>query len=125
MATDLFMPHHLMNLRHVPDDEADEIRTLFEAHEVPFYETPPSRWGISMGGFWIQDDAEAERARNLLAHYQSQRLAQQRARYQEDLAAGRTGGLWWRLRRKPVTTLVACLAIAVILIFSLAPFVSL
>ena len=28
------MPHHLMNLRHVPDDEADEIRALFDAHEV-------------------------------------------------------------------------------------------
>ena len=28
------MPHHLMNLRHVPDDEADEIRALFDAHDV-------------------------------------------------------------------------------------------
>ena len=118
------MPHHLMNLRHVPDDEADEIRALFEAYEIPFYETPPSRWGISMGGFWIHDDAEAERARNLLAQYQSQRLAQQRSRYKEDLAAGRTGGPWWRLCRKPVTTVAACLAIAVILVFSLAPFVN-
>ena len=49
------MPHHLMNLRHVPDDEADEIRALFEEHGVRYYETPPSRWGISMGGFWVHD----------------------------------------------------------------------
>ena len=48
-----------MNLRHVPDDEADEIRTLFEAHGIRYYETPPSRWGISMGGFWTHDDGEA------------------------------------------------------------------
>ena len=48
------MTHHLMNLRHVPDDEAEEIRALFEAHEVRYYETPPSRWGISMGGFWVR-----------------------------------------------------------------------
>lgn len=113
-----------MNLRYVPDDEADEIRALFDDHEVPFYETPPSRWGISMGGFWIHDDEEAKRAKALLEQYQSQRLEQQRARYEADLAAGRTGGLWWRLRQKPVTTLAACLAITVILIFSLAPFVT-
>ena len=118
------MPHHLMNLRHVPDDEADDIRALFDEHEVPFYETPPSRWGISMGGFWVHDDEQATRAKALLAQYQSQRLERQRSRYQEDLAAGRTGGLWWQLRRKPLTTLAAGLAIAVILIFSLAPFVT-
>lgn len=119
------MPHHLMNLRHVPDDEADDIRALFAEHQVPFYETPPSRWGISMGGFWVHDGAEAARARVLLDDYQNQRLQQQRARYQEDLAAGRSGGLWWRLRQKPVTTLAACLAILVILLLTIAPFVSL
>lgn len=118
------MPHHLMNLRYVPDDEADEIRALFADHEVPFYETPPSRWGISMGGFWIHDDEEAKRAKTVLEQYQSQRLQQQRSRYEADLAAGRTGGLWWRLRQKPLTTLAACLAIVVILVFSLAPFVT-
>jgi hypothetical protein len=118
------MTHHLMNLRHVPDDEADDIRALFEEHHVPFYETPPSRWGISMGGFWVHDDQEAERAKALLEDYQSQRLEHERSRYEADLASGRTGGIWWRLRQKPVTTLAACLAIAVILVFSLAPFVT-
>lgn len=117
------MPHHLMNLRHVPDDEADEIRALFEDHDIPFYETPPSRWGISMGGFWVHDEAEAARARSLLEDYQRQRLEQQRARYQEDLAAGLAGGFWWRVRHKPVTTVLACLAIAGITALTVAPFI--
>ncbi|TGN39416.1 DUF6164 family protein [Marinobacter confluentis] len=119
------MPHHLMNLRHVPDDEADEIRALFEEHQVPFYETPPSRWGISMGGFWVHDDAEARRARALLDTYQQERLQIQREAYEQDLAEGRTGGFWHRLRHKPVTTFAACLAILVILLLTVAPFVSL
>lgn len=117
------MPHHLMNLRHVPDDEADEIRELFVRHEVHYYETPPSRWGISMGGFWVHDDDEAERARRLLDDYQRDRLLRQRAEYDQELAAGRVLGFWRRLRHKPVTTLAACLAIAVILLLSLAPFI--
>jgi len=119
------MTHHLMNLRHVPDEEADEIRELFEAHDVPYYETPPSRWGISMGGFWVHDDDEARRARALLEEYQRERWQRQREAYEQDLASGRVGGFWHRLRHKPVTTVAACLAIAVILALTLAPFISL
>ncbi|MBE02024.1 DUF6164 family protein [Marinobacter lutaoensis] len=118
------MPHHLMNLRHVPDDEADEIRTLFEAHGIRYYETPPSRWGISMGGFWTHDDGEATRARQLLEDYQRQRRQRQREAYQARLARGEAG-FWRHCRRHPVTVLAASLAIAGILAFSLAPFLGL
>lgn len=117
------MPHHLMNLRHVPDDEADEIRALFDAHDVAYYETPPSRWGISMGGFWVHDDAEAARARALLDDYQRQRFERQRQAYEQRLAGGESVGVWSMLRRHPVRTLAACLAILVIMGLSLLPFV--
>ena len=119
------MPHHLMNLRHVPDDEADEIRALFEENNVSYYETPPSRWGISMGGFWVHDEQEAERAKALLEDYQLKRVQEQRALYQQDLAEGRTGGLWFRLRQKPVTPLAASAAIIGIALISLLPFLRL
>lgn len=118
------MPHHLMNLRHVPEDEADEIRALFEEHGVRYYETPPSRWGISMGGFWIHDDDEAERARVLLATYQRQRQDRQREAFEARRARGEAG-FWYHFRRRPVTILAACLAILVILALTLAPFVRL
>lgn len=117
------MPHHLMNLRHVPDDEAEEIRDLFEAHDVRYYETPPSKWGISMGGFWVHDDDEAARARQLLDEYQRQRLQTQRQAYEASLAAGETGGIWSMIRRRPVRTLAAVLAIVTIAALSLLPFV--
>jgi hypothetical protein len=115
------MPHHLMNLRHVPDDEADEIRTLFEAHGIRYYETPPSRWGISMGGFWVHDESEARRARQLLAEYQERRRADQRQCFEERRARGETG-FWYHCRQKPVTVLAATLAIVAILLLTLAPF---
>lgn len=119
------MPHHLMNLRHVPDDEADEIRDLFEDNDVHYYETPPSRWGISMGGFWVHEEQEAERAKALLEDYQLKRLHEQRAIYQRDLAEGRSGGLWFRFRQKPVTTIAAAVAIVAIALLSLLPFIRL
>ncbi|ERS86960.1 hypothetical protein Q672_13655 [Marinobacter sp. EVN1] len=117
------MPHHLMNLRHVPDDEADEIRALFEEHEVRYYETPPSRWGISMGGFWVQDADEAARAKALLDDYQRQRFQSQRQAYEQGLARGEIGGIGSMFRRYPLRTLAACLAIAAIAAISLLPFV--
>jgi len=43
----------LLNLRRVPDDEADEVRALLERHDIPFYETTPSLWGVSAGGIWL------------------------------------------------------------------------
>ncbi|MBW0148176.1 DUF6164 family protein [Marinobacter arenosus] len=116
------MPHHLMNLRHVPDDEADEIRALFETHDVRYYETPPSRWGISMGGFWVHDDDEAARARALLDEYQRQRLDTQRQAFRERLAAGEGRGVWAMIRRRPVRTLAAVVAVVVIAGVSLLPF---
>lgn len=117
------MPHHLMNLRHVPDDEAEEIRALFDANDVRFYETPPSRWGISMGGFWVHDAEEAARARALLGDYQRQRLESQREAYEARRLSGETGGVWHMLRQKPVRTLAACVAILAIAGLSLLPFI--
>lgn len=117
------MPYHLMNLRHVPDDEADEIRALFDAHDVRFYETPPSRWGISMGGFWVHDTDEANRAKALLHEYQRQRMESQREAYEARRLSGESGGVWQMLRHKPVRTLAACVAILVIMGLSLLPFI--
>lgn len=119
------MPHHLMNLRHVPDDEADEIRALFEAHNVSYYETPPSFWGISMGGFWAHDEAEAQRAKALLADYQVRRQSSQREAWEESQRQGRGAGIWHQFLRKPVTVIAALVALVFILGISLAPFLRL
>lgn len=119
------MPHHLMNLRHVPDDEADEIRELLSDHDVPYYETPPSFWGISMGGFWVHDDQEAARAKALLRTYQQERRQRQRQAWDEDVAAGRAPGLRASFGRRPLTFVAALAAIGIILALSLGPFINL
>ncbi|MFW5825261.1 MAG: DUF6164 family protein [Marinobacter sp.] len=119
------MPHHLMNLRHVPDDEADEIRALFEQHGVQYYETPPSFWGISMGGFWAHDSDEAARAKALLRDYQDSRQRRQRQVWERALREGKGTGVWHQFLRKPVTVVAALLALVFILGVSLAPFLRL
>jgi hypothetical protein len=63
----------LLNLRMVPDDEADDVRAFLEANRIDFYETEPSRWGISFGGIWVTHDADVPQARQLMAEYQARR----------------------------------------------------
>ncbi|MEG8104010.1 DUF6164 family protein, partial [Xanthomonas hortorum] len=78
----------LLNLRNVPDDEADEVRALMRENLVQIYETRPSNWGISAGGIWLSDYADHPRAKAAMDAYQAQRGADARAQRQEALASG-------------------------------------
>jgi hypothetical protein len=82
------MARLLLNLRNVPDDEAADVRAMLDAQDIAFYETRPSRWGVSAGGLWIKDDTMFAQAERAMADYQQQRSARVRAAY---LAAQRDG----------------------------------
>lgn len=91
----------LLNLRNVPDDEAREVRALLDEHVIAYYETPPSRWGISMGAIWIHNDTEYPRAREVLDDYQAGRAARARADYAERKRKGQVETFAGVLRRRP------------------------
>lgn len=95
------MPTLLMNLRGVPDDEADEVRELLRSRHIEFYETPPSRWFISMGGIWLPDGAPVDTARQALAEYQAERRERMRAEYERRRNAGEVDTLTTAFRRDP------------------------
>src|SRR5699024_4290491 len=100
----------LMNLRHVPDEEAAEVRALLEAQGIMYYETPPSMWGISAGAIWLHDEDDRERARLLLKDYQSRRFDQQRAAWQQARERGDAPTFWQRFMAAPLRTSVFLLA---------------
>lgn len=82
------MPKLLMNLRNVPDDEADDVRAMLDAQRIAFYETRPSIWGVSAGGIWITEDAAFAEARRAMDDYQQQRATRARADYATARRAG-------------------------------------
>lgn len=110
----------LLNLRNVPDDEADEVRGWLKESGIEFYETEPGSWGISSGGIWIRDDAQIARAKALMAEYQAQR----RQRAQADQAAARGDGsaetFASLLRQRPWYVLGMLAAIIGIIVLTLA-----
>lgn len=114
------MARQLLNLRNVPEDEADEVREFLREHGIEHYETPPHRWGISMGAIWIRHDADYPSARRLMDDYQAKRARRARADYADRQRRGETESFLDVLRRRPVQVL-AYLAVAagILVLFSL------
>src|SRR5690625_5396618 len=67
------MSRLLLNLRHVPDDEAEEVHALMRRHGIACYITPPGPFRISAGGIWLKHREDYPRARELMDDYQQER----------------------------------------------------
>jgi hypothetical protein len=109
------MSRLLLNLRHVPDDEADDVRAMLDANRIAYYETEPSMWGISAGGIFVKDDGDIDRAKRLMSEYQARRQARVRAEYAAAREAGTAETFWTVLRTDPLRVLLALLGIAFLL----------
>lgn len=112
----------LLNLRNVPEDEADEVRALLTAHGIDFYETPPSFWGVSAGGFWLPGPAQLDEARGLLARYQHERGERVRAEREAARREGRAPGTWDGIRERPGQALATLIGIVLMLAVATIPF---
>lgn len=95
------MSKRLMSFRNVPDDEHAEICALLEQAAIDFYQTPPNLFGLSAAALWVREDADLERARTLLAEYQTERARRARQAFEVARAAGELPGLWSALRQRP------------------------
>ncbi len=105
----------LLNLRHVLDDEADDVRAMLDANRIEFYETPPSRWGISAGGIYIKDNEDLPKAKRLMAEYQAQRRTRVRAEHEAAIRDGTAETFRDVLRKDPMRVALNVLAIVVLL----------
>ncbi len=112
----------LLNLRGVPDDEADDVRELLQTHGIAFFETPPNRWGVTAGAIWLSDDDRAPEAAELLAQYQRQRREQAHAEQARQRAAGTAETLAGKVSRRPLASTVYLLIVAGLIYFTVRPF---
>ena len=109
------MSRLLLNLRNVPDDEADDVRAMLDEARIAYYETRPSLWGISAGGIFVKDDAEIVEAKRLMAAYQEQRGVRARAEYAAAVRDGTAETFGSMVRAEPGRVLLTLLAIAFLL----------
>ncbi|PKL96615.1 MAG: hypothetical protein CVV18_01065 [Gammaproteobacteria bacterium HGW-Gammaproteobacteria-8] len=98
------MNRSLVNLRGVPDQEAEGIRQALREAHIEFYETPASNWLISAGAIWLKNPEDRSRARGVLDEFQQQYLAQARR-------APPPPGFFQQLRQRPLEMIGIGLAI--------------
>lgn len=119
------MPILVFRLRNVPEDEADDIRTLMDDNELDWYETSAGNWGIAMPGIWIRNDEDRYKARQLIDVYQHGRQASMRDNYHQELEQGRVVSFTQRLREHPLRVAGLVLFCLFILFVSINPFLQL
>lgn len=105
----------LLNLRHVADDEAADVRAFLEANAIAFYETQPSRWGISNGGIWVENNTDVAEAKRLMADYQKQRQARIRGEREQAVRDGTAETFADIVRQQPLRVALTFLAIVFLL----------
>jgi len=116
---------HLFKLRNVPDDEADEIRELLTEHDISFYETSPGIFGLSAPSIWLHDKEQLAEAKQLLNTYHSQRQEDAQRTYAEQVASGQQRTFLDLARENPARFVIYIVIIALILYFSIKPFIHL
>ena len=114
----------LFRLRHVPDDEIEEVRQLLDEKQIAYYETSAGNWGISMPGLWVQNDEEFERARELFDEYQRQRTLRVREEYRRLQELGEARTMWQVFQESPLKFITYVGLIGLVLYASLRFFLS-
>lgn len=105
----------LLNMRHVPDDEADDVCAFLDANRIEYYQTPPSVFGISAGGIWLRNDGDLPQAKRLMADYQRGRQSRARAEVAQAKADGTVETFADVFRREPMQVVARLLAIVFLL----------
>jgi len=109
----------LLNLRGVPDDEADDVRRFLEGSGIGYRETEPSMWGTS-GGIWIHD-ADVAEAKRLMGEYQREREARARAERAEAERNGTAETFVAVLRTEPLRVVLTVIGMLLLLALMAIP----
>lgn len=112
----------LLNLRGVPADEAEEVRSLLEGEKIEFYETEPSFWGVSGGGVWIRRPEDFAKAERLMRDYQRRRRATALAEYRVAKREGRVKSTWGSVTENPLLAIAVLIAAAFLVFVLILPF---
>ncbi len=113
----------LFKLRGVEEDEADDIRALLEANHIDFYETTNGRWGLGFAAIWLHDETQLEQGKALIQTYQVQRYKDAQAQYAELCAQGEQPTVWKKIKQHPVQVFLVLLAVLIVAMFALLPFI--
>ncbi|MFG6665606.1 DUF6164 family protein [Halomonas sp. HNIBRBA4712] len=119
------MAHLLFRLRHVTEEEAAEVRALLDEQGFDVYETQAGFFRLGVDAIWLADTRQREAAEAALDTYQQARLARERDAFEQARARGEAPTLWKRFLAHPVQVALTLVAVVVIALLTLLPFLGL
>ena len=119
------MAIQLVKLRHVPEDELEEIHALMAEHDIEVYETHAGNWGLSLRALWLRHDEQLPQAKALLDQYADERFHRARAEYDALKAAGKARTFMDIARENPLRYIAYVAMIGALVYISLVPFLGL
>jgi len=102
----------IFRLNDVPDEEADDVRTLLADHNIDYYETSSGNWGFSVAGIWIKNNDDKLRARSLIDEYQRHRIS----------TSVKADSFITTILQQPLRVIIYLIIISFILYISIMPF---
>ncbi|GAB2727294.1 DUF6164 family protein [Halomonas garicola] len=118
------MARLLFHLRHVTDEEAREVRQLLGDRGFDTYETQAGIFRMGVDAIWLRNEHQLEAAKEALADYQRERLARARQEYADAVQRGEQPTQWRRFLAHPLQVTLVIVAVILIVLITLAPFVS-
>ncbi|WP_252105891.1 MULTISPECIES: DUF6164 family protein [unclassified Halomonas] len=119
------MAHLLFRLRHVTDEEALEVRELLQKHGFDVYETNAGFFRLGVDAIWLRDASQRKAAEATLAEYQQQCQQREREAFERAKARGEAPTLWRRFLAHPIQVVLTIVAVLLIALLTLLPFVGL
>lgn len=108
-----------MRMRDVPNDEADEVRSLLLANDIEFFETYSGNWGISMPALWVKSSDQFAQAQQILNDYQQSRLEKVQSDYNARVESGEVKTWRAQLLERPFQFVAYWILIAIVLFISI------
>ena len=109
-------------MRYVPEDEAQEVRSLLEENQIEFFETSAGNWGISLPALWLKDDGQYDVAKKILDDYQRERSCRVREEYELSRQRGEARTLWHSFLENPIRFILYMGLVGFVLYLSLSVF---
>ncbi|GAA6134498.1 hypothetical protein NBRC116188_12870 [Oceaniserpentilla sp. 4NH20-0058] len=115
----------LLKLKHVPEDEYQEVCALLEQNDFHFYETTPGFWGVGLAAIWLNDQSQLEQAQAVLSEYMLSRQQRVRQELSEAKQQGQLRTLLSTFKLQPATFILYLLAVVGIFALTTLPFLGL
>jgi hypothetical protein len=112
----------IYKLNSVPDDEADDIKSLLSDNKIAFYETPPGNWGVSLHALWLNDEDQYIEAKQLIDEYQLKRVQRATLETSQETEQGEVETLIQRLLNRPFQFISLLAIVFLVLYLSIIPF---